>query len=280
MGVIATRFLRLTVPPMAGPDVAILQTRLRERGFYGGPVDGRFEGGTEAAVRAFQQAENLPVTGVVDVSTWMTLGLGALPDPLSPSTAFITIDTTRRALTLSRGGRVERSYPIAVGRAETPTPLGDWIVIQKQADPGGPFGARWMRLSIPWGGYGIHGTDNPASIGVAASHGCVRLTNEAVVDLYDLVELGTPVKITGAIFTGRLLALGVEGGSDVLEVQRRLQLLGYYRGDLDGFYGPVTAEAVRAFQQDTGLMPDAIVGPRTYERLEAAHDIAVDWTMP
>ena len=76
------------------------------------------------------------------------------------------------------------------------------------------------------------------------------------------------------------LALGVEGGSDVLEVQRRLQLLGYYRGDLDGFYGPVTAEAVRAFQQDTGLMPDAIVGPRTYERLEAAYDIAVDWTMP
>ena len=108
----------------------------------------------------------------------------------------------------------------------------------------------------------------------------MRLNNDAVIALYDQVELGTPVKITGGSYTGRLLAIGVSGGSDVLDVQRILQMLGYYRGDLDGFYGPLTAAAVRAFQQDAGLVPDGIVGPRTYERLEAAQDIAVDWTSP
>lgn len=280
MGTNATRFLRLTMPPMAGPDVAILQTRLRERGLYQGALSGRYEADTDAAVRAFQQSQNLAVTGVVDNSTWMTLGLGPLPDPLSPSTAAIIIDTTRRTLSLYRSDRLERSYPIAVGKPDTPTPLGDWIITQKTMNPGGPFGARWMRISVPWGGYGIHGTDNPSSIGTAASHGCVRLNNDAVIELYDLVELGTPVKITGATFTGRLLAPGVEPGPDVLDAQRKLQILGYYRGDLDAYYGPLTVAAVRSFQADAGLAADAIVGPRTWERLEAAYDIAVDWTLP
>ena len=156
MGTNASRFLRLTLPPMAGPDIAILQTRLRERGVYQGPVNGRYEAETERAVRAFQQAQSLPITGIVDNTTWTTLGLGALPDPRSPTAAFISIDTTRRNLSFYRGERLEKSYDIAVGKNSTPTPLGDWIITQKATDPGGPFGARWMRLSIPWGGYPIY----------------------------------------------------------------------------------------------------------------------------
>lgn len=162
---------------------------------------------------------------------------------------------------------------MAVGTPETPTPLGDWKIIQKVKNPGGPFGVRWMRFSCPWGGYGIHGTDNKASIGTAASHGCVRMRADDIIRIYDLVSLGTRVKITGNAFTGRLLRIGVEPGSDVLRVQQILQILGYYRGDLDGFYGPATEAVVIQFQRDQGLDLDGIVGPQTYERLQLANDL-------
>lgn len=280
MGVNASRFLRLTLPPMTGPDVFLLQTRLKEKGFYPGTLDGRFDDQTAVAVRAFQEAQGLTADAVVTPAVWSALGLGQLPNPISPETAMIALDTSQRLLSLHRGGQLVKSYHVAVGTEDTPTPLGMWIIAQKTENPGGPFGARWMRLSIPWGGYGIHGTDNPASIGTASSHGCVRLHNEDAIDLYNRVELGTPVCIIGRVFTGRLLQLGVQGGSDVVALQRTLQILGYYHGDLDGYFGPLTEEAVRSFQQDMGLTPDGIVGPRTYERLEAAHDTAVGWTAP
>lgn len=54
-----------------------------------------------------------------------------------------------------------------------------------------------MRLSVPNGGYGIHGTNNPGSVGRAVSHGCVRMHNEDVIQVYQTVPLGTLVTITG-----------------------------------------------------------------------------------
>jgi len=129
-------------------------------------------------------------------------------------------------------------------------------------------------------GYGIHGTNNEASIGTAASHGCVRMRNDDVIRIYDIVPLGTRVKITGNAFTGRLLRIGVDPGADVLRVQQILQILGYYRGDLDGFYGPVTEDAVIRFQRDQGLNPDGIVGPLTYDRLQMVNDLALEDRRP
>lgn len=120
-------------------------------------------------------------------------------------------------------------------------------------------------------GYGIHGTDDPASIGRAVSHGCVRMQNWAVEQLYPLVPIGTEVSITGQVFTGRVLFLG-ERGADVRLVQEILRTLGYYRGVPDGIYGPLTQAAVRAFQRDRGLVPDGIVGPLTYDALQEAFD--------
>jgi lipoprotein-anchoring transpeptidase ErfK/SrfK len=59
-------------------------------------------------------------------------------------------------------------------------------------NPGGAFGARWMRF---YNGYGIHGTNNPASIGKAVSNGCVRMFNRDVIQVYSKVDYGTPVRI-------------------------------------------------------------------------------------
>jgi L,D-transpeptidase ErfK/SrfK len=107
----------------------------------------------------------------------------------------ITIDLARRVLTLYRDSSILKSYPVAVGAPDSPTPPGNWTIAEKIDHPGGAFGSRWMGLSIPGGSYGIHGTNMPNSIGTYASHGCVRMFNEDVIDLYNLVSIGTPVRI-------------------------------------------------------------------------------------
>ncbi|QGU96116.1 L,D-transpeptidase family protein [Clostridium bovifaecis] len=116
-------------------------------------------------------------------------------DPLRAPVAkySITINVSNRRLTLFQNGKVFKSYPIAVGKPSTPTPRGTFRIINKAFNPGGPFGARWLGLSRK--GYGIHGTNNPASIGKAVSNGCIRLHNPNIIELYNLVPVGTSVRI-------------------------------------------------------------------------------------
>lgn len=275
----ASRFLRLTNQPMTGPDVRAVQDSLSKLGYYKGAVDGAYGPDTADAVRKFQLAVGIRADAIVGPDTWNALGLAV--GPVNISREFkITIDTQRIKLTLSRNGVIQNEYPVAVGKPSTPTPIGDWIIIEKQTDWGGPFGVRWMRINVPWGGYGIHGTDNPSSIGSAASHGCIRMYNEDVTKLYAVVPMGTPVKITGQVFTGRILQVGVEPGSDVASVQQRLQVLGYYKGDIDGVYGNQTRDAVMAFQKARKLTADGIVGTATYEELEKVYDAVLGLNMP
>ena len=105
----------------------------------------------------------------------------------------IVIHTTRRNLELYEGNMLIRNYPIAVGNGATPTPHGCFPISSKTAYPGDIFGSRWMGLSIPH--YGIHGTNNPSSIGQAVSKGCIRMHNRDVDNLFQFVEIGTPVII-------------------------------------------------------------------------------------
>ena len=107
----------------------------------------------------------------------------------------ITINTKNRTITLYKNGKIFKAYPVAVGKATTPTPKGTFKIINKAVNPGGPFGARWLRFSAPNGSYGIHGTNNPTSIGKYISNGCVRLFNKDVIELFNLVSVGTVVNI-------------------------------------------------------------------------------------
>lgn len=77
----------------------------------------------------------------------------------------IIINTQAHTLTLFRGNNIYRTYKVAVGKPSTPTPKGNFKIINRAINPGGPFGARWLGLNIPYGDYGIHGTNNPSSIG-------------------------------------------------------------------------------------------------------------------
>lgn len=105
----------------------------------------------------------------------------------------IIVDLSDRRLHLLDGNVVVRSFPVGIGRILTQTPTGEFKIINKQENPGGPFGVLWMGLSKPH--YGIHGTNDPSSIGGMVSQGCVRMYNEDVLALSELAPVGTRVTI-------------------------------------------------------------------------------------
>lgn len=135
--------------------------------------------------------------------------------------AVVVIDKSTFKLRLYKGvtkpgGDVMKrikTYPVAVGQPAYPTPVGNFQVIEKQMNPtwfppnspwaaglgpippgaGNPLGTRWIGTSAP--GIGMHGTPNSASIGSAASHGCIRMYISDVENLYPRVQIGTPVFI-------------------------------------------------------------------------------------
>jgi lipoprotein-anchoring transpeptidase ErfK/SrfK len=120
----------------------------------------------------------------------------------------IVISIPDRKLALVEDGRVLKIYPVAVGALATPSPEGSYTVIQRLTNPtwyapgkvvppgrSNPLGTRWIGLSRK--GYGIHGTSNPRSIGRRASHGCIRLRNHDVEQLFTMVAIGDPVDLYG-----------------------------------------------------------------------------------
>ncbi len=118
-----------------------------------------------------------------------------IPGYPSPDTIPFTIDVSinNRKLTLFKNGVIQKQYPIAVGRILHGTPVGSYIIINKAPNPGGPFGTMWMSLSKQH--YGIHGTNDPSSIGKAVSKGCIRMYNRDVEELARTIPVGTRVNI-------------------------------------------------------------------------------------
>lgn len=126
----------------------------------------------------------------------------------------ILVDLTKTKLYLKSGDNIVKRYTVAIGKKETPTPTGEFKVIDKlvkptwyqtlpsgvkQVIPGGDprneLGTRWIGFKPA---YGIHGTIEPHLIGQAVSHGCVRMHNQDVEELYETVSSGTPVKIVAS----------------------------------------------------------------------------------
>jgi lipoprotein-anchoring transpeptidase ErfK/SrfK len=105
----------------------------------------------------------------------------------------IIVDRSERKLHLLDQNTIVKTYPVAVGRIALQTPQGEYTIINKVPNPGGPFGVLWMGLSKQH--YGIHGTNDRSSIGKMVSHGCIRMFNEDVIELSKLVDIGTRVTI-------------------------------------------------------------------------------------
>jgi lipoprotein-anchoring transpeptidase ErfK/SrfK len=106
---------------------------------------------------------------------------------------WIDVSTSKHQLRLYDDNRLVKVYPIAVGKILTPTPSGTYRIVNKQRNPPKKYGVLWMGLSKPH--YGIHGTNNPSSIGRNVSHGCIRLYNHDVLELSSRVPIGTRVVI-------------------------------------------------------------------------------------
>lgn len=106
---------------------------------------------------------------------------------------FINVSVSRRQLSLFRNYNLMKTYPIAVGRMLLGTPTGQFVIVNREPNPGGPYGAMWLTLSKA--GYGIHGTNDPSSIGKAVSRGCIRMYNHDVLALAALIPNGTQVNI-------------------------------------------------------------------------------------
>ncbi len=118
----------------------------------------------------------------------------------------IVVSITDRKLAVLQADRVVKIFPTAVGAPASPSPVGvykivtsipepTWYYKGKIVGPGkaNPLGSRWLGLSIK--GYGIHGTNVPSSIGHNASHGCVRMRNKDVEELFGMVGVGDQVEL-------------------------------------------------------------------------------------
>lgn len=270
------RILKLQEPKIIGADVREVQKQLKILGYYNQVITGIYDENTCKSVKKFQVAENITSDGIFGKETLMKLSsiyeksVSIIPSKKPDGEISIIIDTLERKLTVLSDGKPFKSFPVAVGTFDTPTPIGLFKITQKSSWGEG-FGSRWMRLSVPWGTYGIHGTNKPWSIGGFESHGCIRMHNQHVIQLYDWVNVGTKVFIVGGIdgpFTFGLRTL-VQGskGSDVMEVQKRLSNHGYYSGNFDGIFGWETYEAVKAFQKANGLKITGQVDSNTYKAL-------------
>jgi len=154
----------------------------------------------------------------VAVSAAMVIGMQAVgqsvtaPDSTSVEPVQvkrrIVVSLEDRKLALVENGQVKKVYTVAVGKPSTPSPVGTFTIQRRvknpvyqhdgkvvEPGPGNPVGTRWMGLSVK--GYGIHGTNEPKSIGKAASHGCIRMARKDLEEMYAMVSVGDTVELIG-----------------------------------------------------------------------------------
>jgi lipoprotein-anchoring transpeptidase ErfK/SrfK len=149
--------------------------------------------------------------------------LGQNPLPGDP---FVIVNKQTNEIALINENRVQTVVSAATGKTENLTPEGLFTITVKApepyyrkkdipgGDPQNPLGSRWIGFdaeNTDGRTYGIHGTNDPASIGKKISQGCVRLQNEAVESLYDYIPVGTKILITSS--SKSFIELGKEQGA-------------------------------------------------------------------
>ena len=141
----------------------------------------------------------------------------ALASPWDDDVRLLLKLRERRLYLVDASGRPARSFPVAVGRKEYATPTGRFEVTEMIVDPPyvrfdyenpdrvfdtmapgpeNPLGLRWIGFTSAYGWrIGFHGTPKPDLLGQAVSHGCVRMRNSDVVEVFERIHVGTPVVV-------------------------------------------------------------------------------------
>jgi lipoprotein-anchoring transpeptidase ErfK/SrfK len=159
-----------------------------------------YDARVKAAVRRYQQRHGLPADGI------------ARPALLLQTQGKLVIVKHEFRLRAYQDGRLVATFPVAIGQPAYPSPTGTFVITEKLKNPTwippnspwakglepippgstNPLGTRWIGTSAP--AVGIHGTPMDATIGTAASHGCIRMHIPDVEKLFDMVEVGETVQ--------------------------------------------------------------------------------------
>ncbi|WP_160722194.1 L,D-transpeptidase [Bacillus sp. USDA818B3_A] len=134
------------------------------------------------------------------------------PNPL-PGDPFVIVNKTKNELAFIDDNKIQTIVSVGTGKTQELTPEGLFTITVKAkkpyfrkknipgGDPKNPLGARWIGFNAKGTDgriYGIHGTNQPASIGKYVSQGCIRTQNEVVTSLFPLIPLGTKILVTSS----------------------------------------------------------------------------------
>lgn len=173
----------------------------------------------KALIHEVQAGETLSgIAAKYDVGTGLVVRLNAIENPnllragrklkVIRGPFRVIIDKSDKTLSIYLGDVHVKTYDVATGKSDS-TPEGDFKIMQKMVkpiwtdpylriqvkpeDPRYPLGTRWLQFAEY--GYGIHGTNDPASISTEASFGCIRMLNPDVEELYDMISIGSAVQV-------------------------------------------------------------------------------------
>ena len=172
---------------------------------------------------------------IIFITLFMPSYIYAYDTTLENKDYIIFIDINELSLSLldKETKILVKKYPVAIGKKETPSPIGNWRITSK-ALKDGPFGGYWLGLNAPWDTFGIHGTSNPGSIGSLASNGCIRMFNENIKEVFYAVNYDTPVIIySGPSWLFSPYARDIKPN-----------------GTVDGIYGYPLELSVRKYKED------------------------------
>ena len=153
------------------------------------------------------EAQVRKLAAVTSLILWATAEALAQENLARPSRRIV-VSLPDRKLAVIEDDKVIHIFSTAVGAPDSPSPTGSFTIVNSLEDPtwyykgkevapgpANPLGTRWLGLSAK--GYGIHGTNVPSSIGKNASHGCIRMRNRDVEQLFKMVAVGDQVDLIG-----------------------------------------------------------------------------------
>ena len=155
------------------------------------------------------RANQTMVMAAMVVAGTLTSGRAMAAEALPTATVMtrrVVVSIPDRKLAVIENNEVVQVFAVAVGAPATPSPVGTFIIVNRVANPTyyhpgkvvapgprNPLGTRWIGLNQK--GYGIHGTDDQASVGFAKSHGCIRLRTADIERLFERLRPGDVVEL-------------------------------------------------------------------------------------
>lgn len=247
--------------PDPGGSVADLQQQLSSLGYYNGPITGYFDSSTQAAVSRFQQDNGLVPDGIVGPATSNALGQSSVSTPTSSAESQPTAGSYMQ---LDDGGN--QVSQLQQQLAQTGYYTGSITgIFDAQTQAAVMNFQRDRGLAVD----GIVGRATEAALFQTPQQTATATSTTSTPVAASTAATGATVYTPSATPSDGLLQLG-DMGTEVSDLQTKLQALGYYDGPISGSFGSQTQTALIAFQQAQGLTTDGIAGPRVNSALSTA----------